>query len=164
MHHMNLLHSKQTNSCSFCFLGLISNILFLMQLFFFLFSFFGSPSTVGLFSPATLKYGLVVWQALRGTLLSSWNVCLFATIAIFAAWCFFINSLKKKKTCTQNKNKEEFCLPDCFNRHIKKLEFHYIAIPTGTWCKLNLAFSAQRKIMTMTQQNQDYLFSFCKIE
>lgn len=54
------------------------------QLFFFLF-FFGSPSTVGLFSSATLKYGLVAWQTLRSALQSSWNVCLFSTVAIFAA-------------------------------------------------------------------------------
>lgn len=164
---MNLLHSKQKQKfLFFLFFGINIKYSYFDAALYFLFSFFGSSSTVGLFSSATLKYGLVVWQALRGTLLSSWNVCLFATIAIFAALICQLGAFSltlKKKPRTQNKNKEEFCLPDCFNRHIR-LEFHYIAILTGTWCKLNLAFSAQRKIMTLTQQNQDYLFLFCKIE
>lgn len=111
--------------------------------------FLGAPSTVGLFSSVTLKYGLVAWQADRGTLLSSWTVCLFATVAIFAALIrqlgarsqiFFIHSLKNKKQKKKNQNPD--CSPDCFNRYIG-LEFDFVAMPM---VKSESCFSAWRQI------------------
>lgn len=107
--YLNASHesaSQQTDKfLFFLFFGINIKYSYFDAALFFLISFFGSPSTVGLFSRATLKYGLVVWQALRGTLLSSWNVCLFATIAIFAALICqlgaFSLTLKKKNMHTK---------------------------------------------------------------